>query len=281
MLQNETVTVGLLGIAATFAAAFAPKLASVYEMNKINESRPGTIARPEDVPAALHQKELRIRNLDCIGSSQRWFDAGQMSLSGVFCPDTGDILVQYRLSPTGKKYDLWIEDDDRRAGSNAIGLLLSSPAKAASIAFLSRGESRDVLIAGSGSQEFRSIYQVQASNIEVIRIVQKTSGECIRQSINSYSGQVVGRTIGPCSIGFCTLFPSVGPDKQIVNDRCVIGRPSSNRVDLTWSTGKVTNVTLSPPSVDGRPGRLIQPHATGGTVKTSRGTIGWCWKCKP
>jgi hypothetical protein len=278
MAEDKSLTIAAIGVVSTLVAAIAPSIGKVIEYKSIND-KGGDLKSPEEVPFAKQQAEIWERNIDCIGSSQRWFEAGQLKLSAAFCPDTGDILVQYKLAPTGKQHVHWIEQEDRLPDNRSVGLL-TSPAYALGVDTLIRsqvGRNTKSLVA----QEFRSIYQKQVQEGRIVRIVQKAGGECSRQMINSYSGKLSSEPIGRCLPGYCTFLPSSSSEKKIVNDKCVVAKPSANQIDLTWSTGRVMKVSLKPALVDGQPGRIIQPHSRGATIRFSRGNVGWCWDCKP
>ncbi len=270
--------IAVLGVVSTLVAAIAPSIGKVIEYKSIND-KGGGLKSPDEVPFAKQQAEIWERNIDCIGSSQRWFEAGQLKLSAAFCPDTGDILVQYKLAPTGKQHVHWIEQEDRLPDGHSIGLL-ASPAYALAADALHRSQ----VVGGMGrlvAQEFRSIYQKQAAEGKIIRIIQKAGGECSRQTINSYSGQLSSEPIGKCAPGYCTFLPSSGSGEKIVNDKCIVGKSGTNQIDLTWSSGRVMKGSLKPAVIDGKPGRIIQQHPKGATIKFSGGNVGWCWDCKP
>jgi hypothetical protein len=278
MPDDKSLTIAAIGVVSTLVAAIAPSIGKVIEYKTIND-KGGGLKSPEEVPFAKQQAEIWERNIDCIGSNQRWFDSGQLKLSAAFCPDTGDILVQYKLAPTGKQHVHWIEQDDRNSDSKTIGLL-SAPAYALAVESLTqlRGEVNSGRLV---AQEFRSIYQKKSSEGKIVRIVRKDNGQCSRQTINSYSGQLNSEPIGRCAPGYCTFLPSSGLDRKIVNDKCIVGKLGSSQVDLTWSTGRVMRISLRPALIDGKPGRIIQPHSKGATIKSDRGNVGWCWDCKP
>lgn len=278
MPDDKSLTIAAIGVVSTLVAAIAPSIGKVIEYKTIND-KGGGLKTPEEVPFAKQQAEIWERNIDCIGSNQRWFDSGQLKLSAAFCPDTGDILVQYKLAPTGKQHIHWIEQDDRHPDGKSISLL-SAPAYALAVASLpeSRGEPIPKRLV---AQEFRSIYQKQASEGKIVRIVQKDDGLCSRQMINSYSGQLNSETIGRCAPGYCTFLPSSSSERKIVNDKCIVGKLGSGQIDLTWSTGRVMKISFKPALIDGKPGRIIQPHSKGATIKSATGNVGWCWDCKP
>ncbi len=267
---------------STFLAAIAPSIGKVIEYKSINDNG-GGLKSPDDVPFAKQQAQIWQRNLDCTGLNQRWFDAGQLRFSAVFCPDTGDIMVQYKFNPNGKQYVHWIEHNDRRSDDQAMHLLIP-PARASLVASAGRrpptAEPAALL-----AQEFRSIFQAKGSAATIVRIVQKADGQCTRQIINSYTGQLRPEPIGRCTPGLCTFLPegsarstgygSVSPARRIVDDNCIVGRPGSNRIDLTWSTGQVMKVSLNPAAVDGQSARVLQSNPGGALVKTRRGTVGW------
>lgn len=281
MPEINTWQVALIGLATTCVAAVGPSIAKVIEYKAIKDTG-ANLRSPDDVPFAKQQTEIWQRNIDCIGLPQRWFDAGNIKFTAIFCPDTGDILVQYKLSNGGKQHVHWIEEDARRSQKQATSFLLA-PALASTS--YSQAKPFCPIVSDNAvtliSQEFKSIFQKVISQGIIIRITQKTDGQCSRQTINSYSGQLKSEPIGQCSFGYCTLLPTDNSSKRIINDRCIIGRSGSSKRDLTWSSGQAMRVNLNPPSVDGKLGRLIQPHATGGTIKISSGNVGWCWDCKP
>lgn len=278
MPDDKSLTIAAIGVVSTLVAAIAPSIGKVIEYRTIND-KGANLKSPEEVPFAKHQAEIWQRNLECTGVNQRWLDAGQLRLSAVFCPDTGDILVQYKLNSAGKQHAHWIGQDDRQGNSKIIGFL-SSPAYASIVpeAEQKNGLARPAYLT---AQEFRSIYQKQASEGRIVRIVQKSNQQCTRQTINIYSGQVSTESIGKCTLGYCTFFPASRSEKDIVNDKCVVGKVGPNRIDLTWSSGQAMKISLNPASIDGTPGRIIQPHSRGATIKSKRGNVGWCWDCKP
>jgi hypothetical protein len=277
-LKTIVLTIAAIGVVSTLVAAIAPSIGKVIEYKTIND-KGANLKSPEEVPFAKQQADIWQRNIDCTGVNQRWLDAGQLKFSAVFCPDTGDILVQYKLNPTGKQYVHWIAEDDRQGNSKIIGFL-SSPAHAS---LVSDPKQKTAFMGPAHliAQEFRSIYQKQASEGKIVRIVQKTNGQCTRQTINSYSGQVSSESIGKCTPGYCTFLASSKSERTIVNDKCIVGKVGSSRIDLTWSSGQAMKITLNPASIDGAPGRIIQPHSRGATIKSKRGNVGWCWDCKP
>jgi hypothetical protein len=205
-----------------------------------------------------------------------------MKYTALLCPDTGDILVQYKLIGQGAKgHQHWIEANERRSLNKDISLF-SAPANAStgssgsSFTRLSPSSNESLL----SYQDFKTIFQKVVSQGNIVRITQKGDGTCSRQLINSYSGDFTSVAIGQCSFGYCTLLPKGHSLTKIVNDRCIIGRAGQNIRDLTWSSGKVMKVVLSPASVDGKLGRLIEQNPKGGTIKVDSGNIGWCWDCK-
>lgn len=289
--MDKELTITVLGIAGTvigtLTAAYAPKFATQYELDQFRRNNPGINASSQEAISQLkNQKDIRIRNLACIGEKQRWFNAGQMSLSGVFCPDTGDIRVQYRLSQAGKEYEHWIENEDRQADSSTANLFLLSPANA-SLLHLTRtqGIMSTDLISSSDKPGFRAIFQRQASDNQTVRVIQQAGNQCSRQLINSYTGEVTGRPIGACSeryhLGYCSILPAPGRGNKVINDKCLVGKTGSNQIVLVLSPGRIIRISLTPVTVDGMPGRLIQKGSNFGTIKTTQGNLGWCWHCIP
>ena len=281
MSQNSIWQVTAAGILTTIVATAAPKIANVWEYKAIKDTG-ANIKSPDEVPLAKKQKEISDRNFDCIGFPQRYVDAGNMKYTALLCPDTGDILVQYKLIGQGAKgHSHWIEANERRSLNKDISLF-SAPANAStgstgsSFTRLSPSSNESLL----SYQDFKTIFQKVVSQGNIVRITQKADGTCSRQMINSYSGDFTSVATGQCSFGYCTLLPKSNLLGKIVNDRCIIGRTGQNIRDLTWSSGKVMKVVLNPASVDGKPGRLIEKNSKGGTISVDSGNIGWCWDCK-
>lgn len=215
ILTNPQLPIAAIGLIGTLAGLTIPWLLNEIKAAKLR-SEGVPIKDSSQLQFAMAQNDAWTRNMDCFNEKSRasnWITLPNIRIAPVFCPGTGDILVQVKYLEQGfsRQFARWISSSDYRQQSSAQDIGSSMLGIKASYAAISRIDSEryfPTLMAKSDG--FMIISQQRLSSSSITRLIRNGLGECFKESVSTYTGAITRVKYGSCPL----VYIQIGNEKQ-------------------------------------------------------------------